>query len=68
MPDRGSVSEHVGSAGVPHSMGGDILFDIRETNAALDHLPDTVWVHLLTPSVQDKIAWIFIIQEPGPDR
>ena len=65
---RCPVSEHVSGASMSQGMGGDVLFDIGKADTAIDHLPDTVRIHLSTPSVQDKITGVFIIQEPRPDR
>ena len=46
-----SVFEHVGGAGVAEGVRGDILFDAGQLNAALDHRPDAVGIHLLPPAV-----------------
>ena len=51
VPGGSTVFEHVGSARVPEGVRGDILFDVRQPNAALDHRPDAVGIHLMPPAV-----------------
>ena len=46
-----TVSEHVGSARVAEGVRGDILFDARQLNTALDRRPYSVGIHLLSPAV-----------------
>ena len=60
-----AVLEHVGSACMAQGVGCDVLLEMGKTNAALDHGPNTVGIHPLTPAVKDKISGIISIDIGG---
>lgn len=68
MADWCPVFKHVGCAGVAKGMGGDVFLDTCLAGATFDHGPYAIGVHLTSPAVKDKKAFILATQEGWPNR
>ena len=58
VPNRSAIPEHVGSAGMPEGVGGDVLFNAGFLDTVVHGPPDAVGVHAMAGVIQDQMALI----------
>ena len=68
MPDGGSVSEHMGRAGMAKGVSGNVLFDPGKPGAFFYYCPDCGRSHSGSPAIEHKIALVFSMNHQGPDH